>query len=101
MAALDLPEWAKGIGCYGSFAEGTNSIGSDLDLFVFVENYSGELELKTAKLERDTEKITGTETNILILTPGKLQDMQKNDTPFYNSLMRTAITLRGSGIEAY
>lgn len=101
MSVLKLPEWAKGIGCYGSFVKGTNNTDSDLDLFVFVEKYSYELEIKAAKIERNTEKVIGSETNILILTEDKLMEMQENDQPFYNSLIRTAVTLRGVHIEEY
>ncbi|MEA2035273.1 MAG: nucleotidyltransferase domain-containing protein [Euryarchaeota archaeon] len=96
-----LPDWAGGIGIYGSFADGTNSAKSDLDVWVYVDSYSSDLELKSARLEKSLGKETGVETNILILTSEKLSRLKEDDNPFYFSLMKSTITLEGVSIERH
>lgn len=93
-----LPEWADGIGVYGSFAAGTNSMTSDIDLWVLLPSYSMESELRIAQMEKEVRSATGYETHILILTKEKLMHLRENDAPFYSGLTETSLTIRGDAL---
>ncbi len=96
MKKLDL-KWATGIGIFGSWAQGTNSYESDLDIWVKVDMYPTEYQL--AHLQGDIHEMTGVEVNMLVLTPEKLRSIRESDPPFYNSLLRTSVVLRGASID--
>jgi predicted nucleotidyltransferase len=89
--------WVIGMGIFGSWAQGTNTYESDLDVWVRAERYPPELDL--AKLQGALKKMAGCETNLLVLTQEKLREIRTKDAPFYNSLMRTSIVLAGEPIE--
>ena len=93
---LDI-DWATGIGIFGSWAEGTNTYESDLDILVKVDAYPAEYQL--ARLQRDISAMAGVEVNMLVLTPEKIKSIKKADMPFYKSLLRTSIVLKGGSIE--
>jgi predicted nucleotidyltransferase len=93
--AIELPDWADGIGVFGSFAEGTNTIESDIDLWVLLPAISMESELRTAELEQQIRTRTGQETHVLILTREKVAHLRENDLPFYTGLTTTSVTIRG------
>lgn len=92
---IDLPDWAGAIGVYGSFAQGTNTVESDIDLWIYIQEYTRESELKTAELEKKIRDITSHETHILILTKDKLMHLKNKDNPFYTRLTGTSITIKG------
>jgi predicted nucleotidyltransferase len=94
--SLDL-SWAKGIGVFGSSAEGTNTSESDFDIWVLVETYPSEYDL--AKLQKDLRLMTGAEVNMIVLTLKKIEDLKGADPPFYNSLVRTSMVLKGESLE--
>ena len=96
---VDLPDWASGIGLFGSWSTGTNTSESDLDLWVLVEEISPEMELEVARLERDLSSSLGREVTILLLTMDKLTSLREEDLPFYMSLMRETKTLEGESLE--
>ncbi len=96
---VHLPDWAIGIGLYGSWATGTNASESDLDLWLLVEEIGPETELEVARLERDLSAAMGCEATILVLTMDKLAALREEDFPFYMSLMREAKTLAGESLE--
>ena len=96
---VDLPEWAIGIGLYGSWSTGTNTSESDLDLWLLVEEIGPETELEVARLERDLSASMGCEATILVLTIDKLAALREEDLPFYMSLIREAKTLAGESLE--
>jgi len=98
---ISLPEWAEGIGVYGSVAEGMDTKESDLDIWVLVRSYDSRTEINAAKLERRISEATGMETHILILTKEKLEDLRKTDIPFHESLIRRSIALKGESIDEY
>ncbi len=85
--------WASSLGIYGSWASGTNTHRSDLDLWVKVNKYPSEYML--SKFSREMMKMTGNEVNLIVLTPDKLEILKKTDQPFYNSLLRNSIILKG------
>jgi predicted nucleotidyltransferase len=94
--SLDI-DWTTGIGIFGSWAQGTNTYESDLDLWIKVDTYPTEYQL--ARLQRDISAMVGAEVNMLVLTPEKMKSIKKADQPFYNSLLRTSIVLKGGSIE--
>ncbi len=93
--AVDLPEWVKGIGVYGSWATGRNDAASDIDLWIMVERFTGAVEMATAKLEAHFHTVLGKEVNILILTPEKVNRMRELDDYFYRNLMTASVTIDG------
>ncbi len=93
----DSLDWAESIGIYGSWASGTNTSESDFDVYVKVKEYPSEYEI--SKLNRDLRNMTQSEVNMLILTPEKLETIKNNDKPFYNSLLRNSIILKGEALE--
>jgi len=96
--SLDLG-WVKGMGVFGSWAAGTNTYESDFDSWVLVEAYPSEFEL--AQLQKDLRLMTGAEVNMIVLTRGKLEDLKATDPPFYNSLVRRSLVLKGESLEKY
>ncbi|ADN37079.1 transcriptional regulator, ArsR family [Methanolacinia petrolearia DSM 11571] len=92
---IDLPEWAKAIGVYGSFAQGTNTVESDVDLWIYIPEYRRDSEIKTAELEKEIRDRTGHEIHILILTEEKLSHLKENDPPFYTRLTETSVIIKG------
>ncbi|WP_214083926.1 helix-turn-helix domain-containing protein [Methanoculleus sp.] len=99
MTAVVLPEWAQGIGVYGSYAEGTNTADSDLDLWVLVDEYTPDLEVPAARVGKSAGAAVKTEANLLILTPDRLSDLRETDQPFYTNLVQSSVTLGGASID--
>ena len=85
----------RAAGLYGSAAKGTNTEGSDTDLWILTENASQDT---LAKLTSDLRKTFGNVTP-LYLTPGKLNLLRKTETNFYHSLVFGSITLKGDDLE--
>ena len=98
LSALSLGS-ARGIGLYGSWARGTNDQESDLDVWIKADSLPGQSIL--ARLQRDLSIQTGSEVNLLTLTPEKLERLKIEDPPFYNSLVMDSVTLKGEGLEEY
>ncbi len=90
---------ARGLGLYGSWARGTNHQDSDLDVWIMADSLPAESEL--ARLQRDLSLQAGSEVNLLVLTPEKLERLKRYDPPFYNSLLFNSVTLKGESIEEY
>ena len=96
---LTFSAWAKGIGMYGSFARGTNTMESDLDIWILVETYYQDLEFKIAELQHDLSHTLGIEVHTLLLTKEKLSDLARKDAPFYQEFMRDQVVIRGAGLD--
>ena len=96
IASLEL-DFTAGIGIFGSWAQGTNTHESDLDIWLKVEGFPQEYQL--ARLQKDIRTMAGVEVNMIILTPEKIESIKKSDSPFYNSLQRTSVVLMGDSIE--
>jgi predicted nucleotidyltransferase len=90
-------QWADTIGVYGSWASGTNTSESDLDVWVKVKEYPSEYEI--SKLQKNLRKTALSEVNILILTPKKLKTLKDTDMPFYNSIHKNTIYVKGESLE--
>jgi len=86
----------RGIGIYGSWADGTNMYDSDLDIWIKTEKYPDENEI--ANISKILRKMTNSEVQILVLTPAKLEQIKK-DKPFFSSIYHNSITLWGEPIE--
>ncbi len=98
--ALRLPPWARGIGIYGSWARGTNTSESDLDIWVLVDNYDPEFEFRVAESDQDLSKLTNGPVHSLILTREKLAGIARSDQPFYANLIKDSITIEGESLES-
>ncbi len=96
---VTLPAWVDGIGIFGSWAEGTNTTESDLDLWILVSRYDPDLEICAAELDQEIARYTGCEVNSFLLTPDKLRHLKEHDQPFYTSLKRGYLTLQGEDLE--
>lgn len=94
---LDNLDWADSVGIYGSWASGENTFESDFDVWVFINKYPSEY--KIGKLNKNLRTLANTEVNMLILTPEKLERLKKTDKPFYNSLIKNSIILKGESLE--
>jgi len=98
LSALSLGS-ARGLGLYGSWARGTNDQESDLDVWIKADSFPEQSML--ARLQRDLSLQTGSEVNLLMLTPEKLERLKREDKPFYNSLVMGSVTLKGESLEEY
>lgn len=85
----------RSAGVYGSAVKGTNTRGSDVDMWVLHSSASPE------QLSRVTKNLVGY-GNIrpIYLTAEKLRDMEEEDPIFYYSLMFGSITLYGEPLDA-
>jgi predicted nucleotidyltransferase len=87
------PVWASGIGLYGSWAEGTNTEESDIDLWVYTKTLPTGIMI--AELERDISRALSVEVHVLVLSREKINGMKDSDEPFYRSFVKQSITLEG------
>lgn len=92
-AAGKKPAWAFGIGMYGSWAEGTNTEESDIDLWVYTNTLP--TGIMVAELERDISRALSVEARVMVLTREKIAGMKDSDEPFYRSFVKQSITLEG------
>lgn len=84
-----------GCGMFGSFARGTNTSDSDLDLYIVVDELDDSLQADlTYTLQKQYPH-----ASILYLTLEKIRFLQENDPTFYNSLFFGSLTLYGDGID--
>jgi len=94
---IDIPKikkksFIKGIGLYGSWAHGTNTVNSDLDIWIKVDSYPDEKEL--ADLVKILRQMAYVDVQLLVLTPQKI-DQIKKDEPFFSSLCNGSLSLWG------
>lgn len=90
---IHLPDWAWGIGVYGSWGRGTNTEGSDLDLWVAAQEVPPAEEM--GRLRMTIRNAVHADVHILLLTPERIQQIREKDPPFYESLVGSIITIRG------
>jgi len=76
------------VGIYGSFAAGTDTPESDIDLWIYSQEFIDAVELKeiARKIEKDFKK----EVKLLILNTEKIKTMKENDPEFYYRLKLTS-----------
>lgn len=90
---VSLPEWAWGIGVYGSWGKGTNTEESDLDIWIYAERPAPPEE--TGRIMRTIRKSVDAEVHLLLLTPERIRQIRENDEPFYESLVESMKIIRG------
>ena len=78
---------------YGSWAEGTNTEESDIDLWVYVKTLP--TGIMVAELERDISRALSAEVHVLVLNREKIAGMKDTDEQFYRSFVKQSITLEG------
>lgn len=93
---LDL-SWVSSLGIFGSWASGTNTQESDVDIWIKVDQYPSEYQL--SQVQKEFMNMTDSEVNMVILTPQKFERIKKTDKPFYNALIRNSIILKGEPLE--
>jgi predicted nucleotidyltransferase len=92
---LDI-SWARGIGLYGSWADGTNTNESDVDIWILVESIDNE---KNALFRKALSDRTRSEVNILILTDDKIRSMEEQDTLFFRNIKYGSVVLAGENLD--
>ncbi|MDD5143760.1 nucleotidyltransferase domain-containing protein [Methanoregula sp.] len=91
--AFHKPAWALGTGMYGSWADGTNTDESDLDLWVLCA--TPPTSILVAEVERTVSRTLSVEVHLLVLTREKMENLKKTDEPFYWSFRKQTIPLEG------
>lgn len=76
---------AKGIGIYGSWANGTNTKESDLDIWIKTEKQPAAMEI--AELRAKLRKKLKVEPSLLFLTKQKVEEIRKTNPPLYFSIV--------------
>ncbi len=85
-------KFIRAVGLYGSCAKGTNTVSSDVDLWIKVVRVSDEeIAELTSGLRKQIENV-----KLLILDNKKLELLKNKDTLFYHSLYFGSIILFGS-----
>ncbi|HEY9206054.1 MAG TPA: nucleotidyltransferase domain-containing protein [Candidatus Methanoperedens sp.] len=88
-------KFIRAAGIYGSFAKGTNTEESDIDIWIIVDRTNEE---DLAKLTNELKKKY---VNIkpLYLTKEKIETLKREDAVFYHSLVFGSINVYGEEIE--
>lgn len=89
--------YVRAAGMYGSWAKGTNTEESDLDLWVKVQNADS---MKLAKLQSRILK-RHKDAKILFLDNEKLKELKSKNLMFYHSLVFGSIIVYGDLDEIY
>ncbi len=87
--------FVKAAGMYGSFVKGTNTVDSDIDLWVFNEAVD---DMQLAVLTRSLKQLYP-QIRLLYLTKEKIELLKKKDPVFYYSLVFGSISVYGGSIE--
>lgn len=82
-----------GMGMYGSWAGGTNTTASDLDLWVKVRSLGREAEVR----EMVEKSLKGVQANIVFLDAAKIRKLREKEPVFYSALFYSFL-LGGEGI---
>jgi predicted nucleotidyltransferase len=87
----------RGIGLYGSWARGTNSARSDVDIWVTLRQKAQEKDIALA--QSAMSKSLGADVQLLVLDPQHFESV-KQDPTFYPALVYSSILLYGENIES-
>jgi predicted nucleotidyltransferase len=77
-----------GIGVYGSWANGTNTSASDVDLWILVKNDLKSIDSSNIR-NAIRDKIGKVELNLVFLTKEKLEMLKKKDPVFFYTLFHS------------
>jgi len=91
MDELDT-SWARGIGIYGSWAEGSNSVESDVDVWALVDEMDSH---RIAQFRKALSDMTLSEVNILTLTIDRIERLKEQNSLFYKKLVCDSVVLVG------
>jgi len=100
LSALDIKKFDKSIKLiviYGSYAKGTNTEKSDIDMWVKIG--SPVKEQKIAEIEHGLGKKMKRDVHMLVLDRKKLARLKADDPVFYYSLAFGSFVVWGEGIE--
>lgn len=84
----ELPE-VKGIGVYGSWANGTNNEAADLDLWLKTAKQFKDVDV--AMLRRLLEKKLGASIDLTIVTPERMEHFREKSDSFYFALFNSIL----------
>ena len=90
------PPWSQSAALYGSWASGTNTDESDVDIWIKTDKAPSTHEL--TQLYKKIRNKTSSEIHILILTPEKIEHIKLNDPPFCDSLKNNSLVLEGEPV---
>jgi len=85
-----------GIGVYGSYAKGTNTPESDIDIWIKASDRLGEE--KVARFEYEMANAMGSKVNAIVIDPERMERLKKEDKEFYHSIAAGSITLWGESL---
>ena len=92
----EMKKYARGIGVYGSVADGTVDARSDIDLWMLTEKRLTIMEL--AGLRSGLSKEIGKEVSIKAFTKESLEELRQKDKIFFSELEYKSKILHGEAI---
>lgn len=75
---------ARGLGIYGSYAKGTNTKDSDVDIWVKIDRYPDAATI--AEFRADVRKRIDAEPSLFFLTDEKISDLREENISLYLSM---------------
>lgn len=87
----------RGIGLYGSWARGTNSPRSDVDIWMTLSRKAKEQDIALAQAA--LSRSLGADVRLLVLDPQRLESVRKDPT-FYPALMYSTLMVYGEPLES-
>jgi predicted nucleotidyltransferase len=92
-----LKKYTSGAGLYGSWANGTNTEDSDVDIWIKPKKSFKQALL--GKLSGEISAALGAEVQLLVLSKERIENLKKDNVVFYHSLLFSSMQLYGEGIE--
>jgi predicted nucleotidyltransferase len=92
-----LKRYALGAGLYGSWAKGTNTEDSDIDLWIIPKKSFRQADI--AEISGKIREILGVDTQILVLSKERIERLKRDNTVFYHSLLFSSMQLYGEEVE--
>ena len=86
----------SGAGLYGSWANGTNTEDSDIDIWLKTSDKIGALEL--SRLSKKVGEVLKVRPQIITLDSEHIKRLRKNNEVFYFTLALSSIILVGDGL---
>jgi predicted nucleotidyltransferase len=86
-----------GVGLYGSWANGTNREDSDIDIWLKIKERIGEEVV--AGVSRQLNNKMKRNVQLLVLDPGKIELLKKEDPIFFYSLVFGSVVIYGEVLE--
>lgn len=93
----ELRKIGVGGGVYGSWARGTNTEDSDIDLWVKPKKSFEQTDV--ARISRDIRKKLGLQVQLLVLSKERIMQLKSDNRIFYYSLLFSSMKLFGEDID--